>query len=228
MKGPNGEPQVVVLDSHDSAPWDTVQKILTQRDGYKRPLRWIAGPKTAWELCGDLETFLSLEPIGMGPLTAFELDSWAAKYRMGDRSSALPPGSAIPDADKAAIISKTGGLLPILEGCAGGITAVRLIPSRASISIACLPISVQNHKVRITRPRSWRSGFPSFCGKGFNSCIRSQRPRPSAVRLLPIGSGRLRLTSSLQDSRRGTIRNYGTACSKRPCCSPCSVLGGTG
>ena len=107
---------IVVLDLDDHVPWALAQRLLMSGIRKQRSVRWIAGPATAWEVAGDVESFLEFDPIGMGPLTVNELDGWISR-RMGDQGGQIPASSSsmIRDSDKARILQISGGLLPVLE-----------------------------------------------------------------------------------------------------------------
>jgi hypothetical protein len=104
---------VVIADPDDLAPWDVLAGWLQRAAEAGLALRWVGGPRLAWQLAGDPDTALLLDgPFGMGPLTPAELEPWAARPLGQD----TPPSAvSIPDADRLPLLELTGGLLPVLE-----------------------------------------------------------------------------------------------------------------
>jgi hypothetical protein len=104
---------LVVADPTDRVAWPQLADWLRRAERVGQPLRWVGGPRLAWELAGDLETALAIDgPYGLGPLTPAELEPWAARPLGGD----TPPSAvSIPDADRGPLLARTGGLLPVLE-----------------------------------------------------------------------------------------------------------------
>jgi len=110
----------VVVDHQERVPWEQTRQLLlttAARDG-GTALRWIAGPRMAWDLAGDAETLLTVEVIGMGPLSTLELDAWTARPPdpTPENSTPIPPqGALISAGDGQKILTLTAGLLPVLE-----------------------------------------------------------------------------------------------------------------
>src|SRR5262249_32825111 len=110
--GPLERP-VVVSDPEERVTWAALAGWLRRAQDVGLPLRWVGGPRSAWELAGDLETALLIDgPYGLGPLTAAELEPWAAR-KLGEEGP--PSAASVPDADRPGLIEVTGGLLPVLE-----------------------------------------------------------------------------------------------------------------
>jgi hypothetical protein len=104
---------VVVADHGDRIPWQKLSEWLQRASDVGLPLRWLGGPRLAWDLAGDLEVMLVVEgPCGLGPLTAAELEPWAARELGGESP---PSAVSIPDAERGPLLKVTGGLLPVLE-----------------------------------------------------------------------------------------------------------------
>ena len=181
LDGPKGKHRVVVLDSGDNAHGRPRRDLDSQKRGKARTAL-DRGTKTAWELCGDLDTFLSVEPIGMGPLTTFETDSWAAR-RMGEPSSATPldPSSPIPTRGRS---SGRPAACYLFWNWYGDCIALTVCPilSRVKTLIARCRIWAEARRLPIERPRIWRSGFPPLCDKASTCCIESAAvPIPSGT-----------------------------------------------
>jgi len=104
---------LVVADPADCIVWPKVVDWLRRAEHTGLALRWVGGPKLAWDLAGDLETALLVDgPYGLGPLTPAELEPWAVRPLGGD----TPPSAvSIPEPDRGILLTKIGGLLPALE-----------------------------------------------------------------------------------------------------------------
>ena len=112
LGGPPGQ-FAVVADPDDLVPWADCRPWLQAAAAASRPLRWVGGPRLAWDLAGDDEVRLALSQVsGLGPLTAAEVGPWTAR-QLGTEG----PGSAseVTPADAEAVLKAVGGLLPALE-----------------------------------------------------------------------------------------------------------------
>jgi hypothetical protein len=104
---------VVVLDPDSVVPWADVARWLSRAEEAGIPLRWVGGPRLAWDLAGDLEVAVKIDgPYSLGPLTAAELEPWTAR-ELGDEGPRS--GVSVTVADREPILRLTGGLLPVLE-----------------------------------------------------------------------------------------------------------------
>jgi hypothetical protein len=108
----SGRP-VVIADPADRIAWQQLAEWLRRAESARLPLRWLGGPRLAWELAEDLESALLIDgPYCLGPLTPAELEPWAARPLGIDM---LPSAVSIPDPERGPLLKRTGGLLPILE-----------------------------------------------------------------------------------------------------------------
>ncbi len=104
---------VIVSDPQDSARWELFKDAISRAESSGIPLRWVGGPRLAWDLAGDLETAVRIDgPFSLGPLGSSELEPWTARPLGGDGA---PSGAVVPESERAPILHVTGGLLPVLE-----------------------------------------------------------------------------------------------------------------
>jgi hypothetical protein len=106
-------PLIIVHDPRDSIAWGELTGWLSRFREVHVPLRWVGGPRLAWELAGDLEVALLIDgPFRLGPLTVAEIEPWTARTLGGEGP---PSAASISDADREPFLRLTGGLLPVLE-----------------------------------------------------------------------------------------------------------------
>lgn len=104
---------VIVSDPGDQIPWETASEMLQRGHRAGLSLRWLGGPRFAWNLAADADAVAVIDgPFGLGPLTASELEPWTARELGG---AGAPTAATISDPDREQVLELTGGLLPVLE-----------------------------------------------------------------------------------------------------------------